>query len=115
MQAADGEVARLQQGAEGLKQERQKGLIEMRKATQQWAVAQADLRSTRHQLKVLQAQVPLLLLDAVLLLLPPPPHLVLLLLLLLFLLLLHPLLHVGADAEHAAHLVCSMHDWFPIS
>ena len=29
----------------------------MRKATQQWAVAQADLRSTRHQLKVLQQQV----------------------------------------------------------
>ena len=62
MQAADGEVARLQQGAEVLKQERQKGVIEMRKATQQWAVAQADLRSTRNQLKVLQAQVPLLLL-----------------------------------------------------
>ncbi|KAL0027704.1 hypothetical protein WJX79_010488 [Trebouxia sp. C0005] len=54
--AADAEVVRLQQGAEGLKQERQKGLIEMRKAAQQWAVAQADLRSTRHQLKVLQSQ-----------------------------------------------------------
>ncbi|DBA78046.1 TPA: hypothetical protein ACH3X2_008022 [Trebouxia sp. C0005] len=54
--AADAEVVRLQQGAEGLKQERQKGLIETRKAAQQWAVAQADLRSTRHQLKVLQSQ-----------------------------------------------------------
>ena len=91
MQAADGEVARLQQGAEVLKQERQKGLIEMRKATQQWAVAQADLRSTRHQLKVLQAQVCLLLL------LPLPLPLLPLSLLLLFLLLLF-----GVDAEHAA-------------
>ena len=70
-QAADAEVVRLQQGAEGLKQERQKGLIETRKATQQWAVAQADLRSTRHQLKVLQSQVPLLLL---ILLVPPLLH-----------------------------------------
>ncbi len=84
MQAADGEVARLQQSAEGLKQERQKGLIEMRKATQQWAVAQADLRSTRHQLKVLQAQVCLLLLLVLLLLLLL--HLVLLLLLFLLVL-----------------------------
>jgi len=57
MQAADAEVVRLQQSVEGLKQESQKGLFEMRKATQQWAVAQADLRSTRHQLKVLQSQV----------------------------------------------------------
>lgn len=56
-QAADGEVARLQQSMEVVKQDSQKGLIEMRKATQQWAVAQADLRSTRHQLKVLQQQV----------------------------------------------------------
>ncbi|KAL0021823.1 hypothetical protein WJX77_004862 [Trebouxia sp. C0004] len=54
--AADAEAVRLRQSAEGLKQESQKGLIEMRKATQQWAVAQADLRSTRHQLKILQSQ-----------------------------------------------------------
>lgn len=57
VQAADGEVIRLQQSMEVVKQDSQKGLIEMRKATQQWAVAQADLRSSRHQLKVLQQQV----------------------------------------------------------
>lgn len=50
-------MTRLHHSSEALRQEGQKGLIEMRKATQQWAVAQADLRSTRHQLKVLQQQV----------------------------------------------------------
>lgn len=57
MQAADAESARLHHMVEGLKQDAQKGLSEARQATQQWAVAQADLRATRHQLKVLQQQV----------------------------------------------------------
>ena len=42
---------------EGLKQEREKNLVEARKTAQQQAVAQADLRATRHQLKALQQQV----------------------------------------------------------
>ena len=57
-QAADSEASSLHKTVESLKQDAQRALVESRQAGQQWAVAQADLRSTRHQLKVLQQQVP---------------------------------------------------------
>ena len=57
LQAAEAESSRLHQSVESLKQDAQKSLSESKQATQQWAVAQADLRATRHQLKVLQQQV----------------------------------------------------------
>ena len=57
MQAADAESARLHQSVQDLKQESQAGLVEHKEAMQRYAVAQADLRATRHQLKVLQQQV----------------------------------------------------------
>lgn len=58
LQAADAESSSLHKTVESLKQDAQRALVESKQATQQWAVAQADLRSTRHQLKVLQQQVP---------------------------------------------------------
>lgn len=42
---------------ESLRQGGEKAMVESRQASQQWAVAQADLRATRHQLKLLQQQV----------------------------------------------------------
>ena len=57
MQATDAESSSLHKTVESLRQGAERAMVESRQATQQWAVAQADLRATRHQLKVLQQQV----------------------------------------------------------
>ncbi|KAL3153195.1 hypothetical protein ABBQ38_011946 [Trebouxia sp. C0009 RCD-2024] len=55
--AADAESSSLHKTVESLRQGGEKAMVESRQASQQWAVAQADLRATRHQLKLLQQQV----------------------------------------------------------
>ncbi|KAL3142091.1 hypothetical protein ABBQ32_004712 [Trebouxia sp. C0010 RCD-2024] len=55
--AADAESSSLHKTVEGLRQGAEKAVVESRQASQQWAVAQADSRATRHQLKLLQQQV----------------------------------------------------------
>lgn len=57
IQAADAESSSLHKTVEGLRQGAEKAVVESRQASQQWAVAQADSRATRHQLKLLQQQV----------------------------------------------------------
>lgn len=56
-QAADAESSGLHKTLSSLKLSAEKAASESRHASQQLAVAQADLRATRHQLKVLQQQV----------------------------------------------------------